>query len=231
MAVRRFLAYDLVSRSRIHRRAGARQLGSSACGWIVPADGPRTGEVCYCFGAGEDISFDIALHRECGCTVHTFDPTPRAIAHYQSLPQADREAVTFHPVGIWTEDRTMQFFAPVEGNHVSHSLVLNQSTKVGFSAECLTFPTLQQRVGGAQPALVKMDIEGAEMQVLEHLLATATPRILLVEFDELNPLTSSKNWQRVRSVINGIKARGYRIFEIDRLNYSFERIAEAPIAG
>jgi hypothetical protein len=110
---RRFLSYDLIARERV-RGIPIQRLGSVDCGWIIPCELPVEGDVCFCFGAGEDISFDVALHQSRRCNVHTFDPTPRAIAHYASLPSAERDAVSFHSVGIWTENRTMQFFAPAK---------------------------------------------------------------------------------------------------------------------
>ncbi len=220
IALRRFFAFDLVTRARCHK-IPAERLGSTDCGWIVPRNFPGRGDVCFCFGAGEDISFDVALHQRRGCVVHTFDPTPRAIAHHAALPAAERDSVTFHPLGIWTENRTMQFFAPADKEHVSHSLVSLQSDQVGFSAECRTLPSLIAHAGAGVPHLLKMDIEGAEMHVLDGVLAAAWPKVLLVEFDELTPLTSTRNWARVRAVVCRILDCGYEIYSVDRNNYGF----------
>lgn len=219
---RRYLRCDLVSRSRICARAIER-LGSLECGWHVPVDIPACGDVCFCFGAGEDISFDIALRRQRGCSVHTFDPTPRAIGHYQKLSDSDRAAVRFHPVGIWTEDGIKDFYAPADDEHVSHSLVLQRSTRVGFSAECLRFSSLLARVGGHPPRLVKMDVEGAEMHVLEAMVEDHRPDILLVEFDELNPLTETSQWARVRRLIRSVQRKGYSIYSAIGANYGLVR--------
>lgn len=60
------------------------RLGSDGCGWWVPKAVVRPRAIAYCAGAGEDISFDLELHRR-GLTVVTIDPTPRAIAHVDSV--------------------------------------------------------------------------------------------------------------------------------------------------
>ena len=38
--------------------------------------------LCYCAGAGEDISFECALVERYGCRVRIIDPTPRATQHF-----------------------------------------------------------------------------------------------------------------------------------------------------
>lgn len=72
------------------------RLGTDPCGWRLPEFILRPGAVAYCVGAGEDISFDLALHdRE--MRVVTIDPTPRVLSHVEAVaPQSDRFA--FVPV-------------------------------------------------------------------------------------------------------------------------------------
>ncbi len=39
------------------------RLGSPGGGWWVPESVVRAGAVAYCAGAGEDVTFDLELHR------------------------------------------------------------------------------------------------------------------------------------------------------------------------
>lgn len=218
------LAFDPVLLVRVRRPTGGlERLGSAECGWIVPRGAPGSGALCYCFGAGEDITFDVALRLQRGCIVHTFDPTPRAVRHHQGLPEAARSAVSFHSLGIWVEDKTMTFFPPSDGRHVSHSIVNLQGTTGGFKAECLTPASIMARLGHtAPPELVKMDIEGAEMVVLPVLMDSMTlPAILLVEFDELSPLWKLATWGRVRRMGAMLLKRGYQLASVKETNYTF----------
>ena len=61
------------------------KLGSDYGDWFIPIHLLNEQSICYCFGAGEDISFDIELIRHYGCHVYTFDPTPRSIEHVRLL--------------------------------------------------------------------------------------------------------------------------------------------------
>lgn len=55
--------------------------------WCSPGMlGPR--QVALCAGAGEDVSFDVALNVKFGIRVLCADPTPRAIAHVAGLLDA-----------------------------------------------------------------------------------------------------------------------------------------------
>ena len=65
-------------------------LGSRYGGWTLPENALSSESRVYLFGAGEDISFDIALIRHFGAEVHVFDPTPRAKTHVDGLIAATR---------------------------------------------------------------------------------------------------------------------------------------------
>jgi hypothetical protein len=64
------------------------RLGTHYGGWWCSPGmlGPR--QVALCAGAGEDISFDVALNANFGMRVLCVDPTPRAIAHVAGLLDA-----------------------------------------------------------------------------------------------------------------------------------------------
>src|SRR5437899_2285157 len=86
------------------------RLGTEYGGWWIPSSVIQPGTVAYCAGAGEDISFDVALY-ERGCRVVTFDPTPRAIEYVRRTGPRDKR-FHFVPVGWWDEDTDLPFFAP-----------------------------------------------------------------------------------------------------------------------
>lgn len=169
----------------VARRTGIalERIGSRYGGWIVPSALTGPGRTCYLAGLGEDSSLDCALARR-GCDVFVFDPTPRAIDH-AATAFAGMENVRFTPVGLWSSARTLRFFAPANADHVSHSVVNLQGTSEWFEAECQTLTALMEEFGHAHIDLLKLDIEGAEFEVLRHMLGTALrPYAVCVEFDQ-----------------------------------------------
>jgi len=173
--------------------------------WKLPENSLESDSICYCAGAGENVSFDVALVNQFGCDVHIFDPTPRAIAHFETLRDRTNDGVPmpitnstkhyeatdqtitkmhFHPFGVYGSNQTLRFYAPRDSRHVSHSVRNLQGTKDYFEAKCKTVRKLMDELGHNHLDLLKLDIEGAEHSVIDHLLVDQLrPRLLCIEFD------------------------------------------------
>src|SRR5581483_8733866 len=104
-----------VPRLRMSRPpAGLVELGSAYGGWMMPEGVIRADWICYCVGAGGDVSFDLELIRRYGATVRSFDAVegyvqdalkdaagePRFSAHHAAIALEDgplRMQTTHHP--------------------------------------------------------------------------------------------------------------------------------------
>ncbi len=191
-------------------------LGSKCGAWPIPLNELNLQSVCYLAGVGEDITFDLALIEQVGCTVHAFDPTPRAIAHVQSVA-ATEPRFKFQAVGVWSMDQTLRFYQPAKPSHVSHSILNLQKTDVYFEAPCRSIASLMQQHGHHHIDLLKLDIEGAEYAVLQAMFdANIFPKILCVEFDQPYPY-----WDTVRFIRSMLPR--YDIYKIMGWNFGFIR--------
>jgi FkbM family methyltransferase len=218
------LKVDPVTGKRIRKRPDLTRLGSSGGEWTVPADVLGPSAIAYCAGCGEDISFDLALIDRFGCDVWGFDPTPRSIAHVARMaPQQPK--YHFHALGLWSERKLMRFFAPKDPRHVSHSLLNMQRTETFFEAKVVRLTELLEEFGHNHLDLLKLDIEGAEYEVLRTLEQdNIFPRVLCVEFDEFfHPLDSSYI-ARITESVERIIERGYELVHTSgNANYTFLR--------
>ncbi|OLE31416.1 MAG: hypothetical protein AUI36_29700 [Cyanobacteria bacterium 13_1_40CM_2_61_4] len=191
------------------------KVGSEACGWTVPASLITEGSVCYCVGAGEDISFDLALIDRCGCPVYGFDPTPRAKLHVERVAK-NNPKYHFAGIGLWTADVPMKFYAPRNPAHVSHSITNLQHTANFFVADCRRLSSLMRSLGHNHIDLLKLDVEGAEYGVLESILADELRvDVICVEFDQPAPL------RRTWKMIAALNESGYRAVYAERWNWTF----------
>jgi FkbM family methyltransferase len=189
------------------------RLGSSYGGWWVPLAVLKNPGVAYCAGAGEDVTFDLELAGR-GFDVWTFDPTPRAIEHVRKVGRD----LHFLAIGWWGSTTTLRFFAPAKSGDVSHSAVNLQDTTEYFDAPVTTVNDLARQNGHPRIDLIKMDIEGAEYEVIASLLSGGPlPGVWCVEFDQPQPM------RKVLRAIARIRRQGYDLVKIERWNYTFMR--------
>jgi FkbM family methyltransferase len=197
-------------------RQGMVRLGSAYGGWWVPSDVLTPGAVAYCAGAGEDISFDIAL-LDRGLRVRTFDPTPRAVVHVASHAP-DTPMFSFDAVGWWDSSDEIKFYAPRDSAHVSHSAENLQRTQDFFVAPVEPVHLIKERLGDDRVDLIKMDIEGAEYRVIQSLVTNGPlPSVLCVEFDQPQPT------RRTVGAIRELKRHGYQLSHVEAWNFTFTR--------
>ena len=192
------------------------RLGTSYGGWHLPRELPLDStSFVVSAGVGEDISFDLALQARTGCQILLLDPTERAAKHVEEVkeyyadrcstfsgsiqpdymkwvnaegPKVDWSRMEFRPVGLWTEPTTLKFYKQDNPLYVSQSFVPGMYSKDAFTLAPVDRLSNMIPVGQTID-LLKLDIEGAEMPVLEALLEDAKeglhslPRWLCVEFD------------------------------------------------
>lgn len=201
------------------------KLGSRHGGWVVPADMIEPEWICYCGGVGEDVTFDLTLIERFGCDVYAFDPTPRAIRHV-SMAAAGNHRFHFFPYGLWSADTELKFYASRNPELVNHSVVNLQRTSTYFVAPCKRVSTVMKDLGHRRIDLLKIDIEGAEYEVLNSLMddGLQSIRVLCVEFDQPMPIAGV--YRMAKRVIRW----GYSLVCIDAWNFTFIRRESAHVA-
>jgi FkbM family methyltransferase len=190
---------------RPSRRLSTVRLGSAYGGWQVPLELLTPESVVYSAGVGEDVSFDLALVRYVGCQVWAFDPTPRAIAF---AGRVDEPRFHFRPYALWTTDTTRPFYVPADERHVSHSLVNLADTDRSVPVQCRSLRSIMAELQHHRIDLLKLDIEGAEYEVLGSL-GDVRPRILCVELHRMAP---------VSSIVSFVKSLPYDPVRVDGWN-------------
>jgi hypothetical protein len=75
-------------------------------------------------------------------------------------------------------------------------------------------------------SLLKLDIEGAEYEVLRSMLgAGILPEQLLVEFDQVNQPLTPLFWVELVQVLRSLRNAGYRLVRRERANYVFVHLS------
>ena len=220
--------------------------GTSYGGWLAVAEGVSPSDVVISAGAGEDLSFDVALADKFGCKIHIMDPTPRALDHFNQTKAALKrgeaspinasdtefypcrpsifECLSFHAVGLWDHAATMRFYAPVDEKHVSHSIGNLHGTHAGFNAQCVRLADFIKQIRVAAPKMIKMDIEGAEYRVIRDMIRTRIKTDwLMVEFHAGNSWIEKHLRPKILYHVWLLRRSGYKLVSRRGWDYVFQR--------
>ncbi len=174
--------------------------------------------IVYSLGVGDTIDFDLALIERSGATVHAFDPTPSSFGTLESadLPRQ----FLFHPWAVAGEDGELRLYPRQKASGGKSQTMYTLVAEDGVTDEPLVAPaytlaSIVDKLGHARIDLLKMDIEGAEYDVLDSMLATdIRPKQLLVEFHHR---FSSIGLDATRGMIERLGAAGYLIFAVSEI--------------
>ena len=200
------------------------ELGEGYGGWVVPTDMIQADWVIYSMGIGEDITFDVDLMEGFGCTVHGFDPTPRAIAYAQTQRE-QYPNFRFYPYGVWSADTHVKFYNPRKTHFASYSILNLRHQNDYIMAEVKTIKTLMRELGHEHVDLIKMDVEGAEQMVIPNLIADKIQtKVLCVEYDQPVETFSRLAWQCFTQSIRltgRLKRAGYHLVCVEGLTATY----------
>jgi len=203
-------------------RSNRMRLGAKDGEWCICPDGLHRGSIVYSFGVGKDISFDRALIDRFGVEIHAFDLTPISAKWIRRQPAESR--FHFHPYGIAAYDGVAEFGLPLS-HGVSFTLLPDVPSKRTASGEVYRLATILQKLGHNRIDLLKLDIEGAEYEVIPQVIAAAD-RIeqLLIEFHH-RLIPGGEGLQRTRVALGLLAENGFALFNVSPrgLEYSFLR--------
>lgn len=184
--------------------------------WKVAAESLSHESTVFSVGVGNDISFDMALHRVHGCRIILIDPSPtgeRTILSHSPLPAS----MTFLPVGLSHLDGSLSFSEPSHPDEGSFRLN-GGDRRIDFP--CRRLPTLMSQHGVDMLDLLKMDIEGFEYFVINDLVRNrCNVRQICVEFHH-GIVPGITRWHTLGAILR-LRWAGYTLVNHEGLNHTF----------
>ena len=96
----------------------------------------------------------------------------------------DPAKIKLHEYGLFTEDKLIKFYAPLDNEHVSHSVVEGMKSSNYIEVEVKTITTIMKELSHTSIGLLKVDIEGCECDVIDQMLSeNVQPRYVSIDFD------------------------------------------------
>ena len=224
-------------------------LGTNYGGWSIPKDARLdNNSIIYSGGVGEDMSFNLKLEDKYNCKIFLIDPTERAIKHYEEVKEfyntkinnfsgniqpdylyniidldPDFDNYTYINKGLYKEKTKLRFYKQNNPDYVSQSLVENMFSNEYDEVEVDSIKNIMKIYNHNKIDLLKLDIEGSEIDVLNQMLDDEIyPRYLCVEFDLL--LKNKDPNKLTQKLVTRLQINNYKILENKNLNITFERL-------
>ena len=192
---------------------------STGCSWHFCPEGLHARSIVYSGGVGRDVTFEHALVKRFGCALVLFDPSPTG-RETMALPENQIPQFKFHPVALSGRCGTLKFAPPQ--NAAEESWFTHDNVPGMVEVPAVDLATLMERNGHDHIDLLKIDIEGAEYEVLDHLLARRlNVRQVAVEFHHSN-LPGIRRSQSIRSILK-LRWAGYKLINQSGNNHTFVR--------
>jgi FkbM family methyltransferase len=157
-----------IPRTTLHPVDGLIDLGTSYGGWTLPGGMIDASWTCYLVGAGGDISVDLELIERYGVTVRSFDAVEEYVRTARQTAQGDPR-FSVHQAAIALEDGPLRMQVTHDPHSHSVSAAHLYDTASFIELPGRTLPSLMAELGDREIALLKIDIEGSEYEVLPSL--------------------------------------------------------------
>ena len=179
--------------------------------------------IVYSFGVGTSISFEEKISKRFNCKVFCYDPTSLA-KNFMDKHEYDKDQIKFIDYGIWIEDKKIKFYNQNETNKLDTggsitNLFKNQSYDL---LQCYRLKTLMEQNNHERIDVLKLDIEGAAVQVLQDAInSNIQPRQIIAEFEcseeeEINEDEFNKWSLELKNLLKQFRNMNYKIFYLPR---------------
>ncbi|MDI1235796.1 MAG: FkbM family methyltransferase [bacterium] len=228
LSVRKVLQLLYLSKYNKNDVGAYETIGNDYGFMIVPKGLIKEDASILSFGAGEDIEAEIDLIKQYNCIIQLFDPTDISIQYVQKVKtdliakneQNIADKIIFNAAALWKEVGTVKFFKPKEANFVSHSINNIDATDNFVEVPAETIKSIMTRLGLSQVDYIKMDIEGAEYEVLENMLADKINfKAIYLEYHYNRKNSVFQDISKIKHSLEKMAQLGYNVIYCSRFRY------------
>ena len=203
-------------------------------------------------GVGEDMSFDVDFASEYNATVVLYDPTPRAVQHFDELSKnlgksstmeyvsggnqpmetydlsnLKSENFIYNKLALWNDNTVVKFYKPSNPNYVSHSITnysRNYNKNDSNYIEVNTIKLSDEIKKFNQfPSILKLDIEASALEVIQDLFDNNVYiNQICLEYDEHQTPGFESN-RRIDMMNSLFDKNNYKLVHQDGYNYLLVR--------
>lgn len=180
--------------------------------------------IIYSFGIGGQIKFEEILAEKFKAKIFCYDPTSKEFIKYYK----NNYNINLFPYGIWKKDEKIRFYY-LEGEKDKGASITNyfetKEDDFGEELQCYTLKTLMNKNQHSYIDILKMDIEGAALEVFENILNDKIyPNQIVTEFefsekDDLSPedeLKYKEFEKKLIKLVEKMKLLNYKCYNMPK---------------
>ena len=187
------------------------KMGKGSPYWIYPAH-LRDNFLVYSGGVGGELSFELDLQKRFSCRIFLFDPSPTGV---ETFKREGNKKMIFSKLAL--SDHSGEIFMGLPKNPAEGSYGYNTERTLSFP--CTSIPDFMKKRGHKKIDLLKLDIEGAEYEVLEDLLKNN------IQIDQLclefHHYFRGISYLKTFKMIQKLRKAGYRLIYKNVDDYTF----------
>ena len=200
---RRLFEYEVPRTPMREAPGGVLELGSAYGGWMMPGGLIQPSWTCYSVGAGGDISFDLELIRRYGLKVRAFDAVEGYVRSAAEQARGDARFSAHHAaIAVADGPVRMQVTHDAQSSSVSSAGLYESRDYLELPGRSLR--SLMAELGDERIDLLKLDIEGAEYEVVPTLdLRALGVKVFATQLHHTGSI------HQARALIAGLRESGY----------------------
>lgn len=198
------------------------RIGNKGADFAINLQSLNKDSVIYSFGIGQDISFDLGVISKTQAKILAFDPTPRSKKWLES--QTLPSQFEYYEVGLAPYDGEATFETPQDENHVSFKIINNTDSQNYINAQVRKLSTLMKQHHHKKIDVLKIDIEGAEYEVVKNILdENIEIKQILVE---VHHRFSEYQVKSTKELVSRLKEKNYKLFYVSPSGEEFSFIKQ-----
>lgn len=171
-------------------------IGSKYGGWHIDTALVNANDYVISAGLGNDISFDMEMIRHCNCKVVGIDPTGLTV---KTVKKINNPNFIYIKAGLYYHDDGFK----MSNETTNGNTMFSKKVKI---MPTISIPTLLNKYYPV--SVLKMNIEGAEYEVLKYLSRNIDIGQLCIRFHHRKP-NVPYNYSNTIAAIDMLKENGY----------------------
>lgn len=181
-------------------------------------------DVFFDVGANIGIVSMLVAKRSPGADVHSFEPEPRNADYLRrNISTNGLDRITVHECAVGAEPGSVRLYVAAEAGAGTHSIMSDGSgDRESIDVPMVTIDTVAEQIS-ADPTIMKIDVEGAEMDVLRGMEGVLRRGSIRELFVEVHPRQLATQGESAESLSSWLGERGMKLVETDRRDNEFHQ--------